>query len=513
MRKRTRRPENLGGMGESFFDSLAKDAGLVANKSSDDRAGWDFEVEHPSLRIIDYSSQSRPVYRVQVKSTMSSSPKVRISFSSLTSLIQFSGPSFLFLVCFGEQVHPIRAYLLHVTESLAKSSLRLLRQKQVRDADVKLNKATTTIAFDQSSCLVELRGECLARLFQDAVASTYLDYVKTKAAWLQAIETDSSLKHFNLRFENEEAVARMANCFLGYDQPFNITSVRFVAPLGIPGAIPPHPETFKPGMIKPIEDNLEKAIVRLGHTEFAPKYPFSAVIYAVPKELPRKFAAMRFKTALFEIVVRLEQGIVFNSVNLLDPELRVSMKELHGYMSYIKESRDHGTTYVEVEPLSGRAPLKLLLNIAPDADDNEVRVYETFNAAYKTLASIGLTEELIRPSLVFKELPNFVMLQIVGNEYSPELVLEFDNEAEVDDSTNTVLFTSFIHMEATTVIFHSAFFGSVEKLNPRTMRGRFSRSELLGHVQVPCNLDANAIQHAEEKRLRQGLIDRGFSVI
>jgi hypothetical protein len=159
-------------MGEDFFDSLAKDAGLVANKSNDDRAGWDFEVEHPSPLTIDYSSQSRPVYRIQVKSTMSSSPKVRISYSSLTSLIQFSGPAFLFLVYYGEQVAPLRAYLLPVTALLAKSVLRSLRQKQVRDPDVKLNKAKTTITFDQSSCLTELTGECLARRFQAAVAPT-----------------------------------------------------------------------------------------------------------------------------------------------------------------------------------------------------------------------------------------------------------------------------------------------------------------------------------------------------
>jgi len=513
MRTRCRRPEDLGRMGEDFFDSLVKDAGLVANKSNDDRAGWDFEVEHPSPRAIDYSSQSRPVYRVQVKSTMSKSRKVAISYSSLMSLIQFSGPAFLFLVHFGEHPFPLRAYLLPVTESLAKSILLCVRQKEVHTSGFKVNRSKTTITFDQGCRLTELTGDCLGRMFEAVVAPTYLDYVKTKTAWLQGIETDSTRKHFNLRFENEEAVARMANCFLGYEQPFNVTSVKYVAPLGIPGAIPPHPEAFKPTTVKPIEDKLEKAIVRLGHTEFGPKYAFSAVIYTVPKQLPKKFAAMRFKTALFEIVVRFDQGIEFNSRNLLDTELKASMKELHGFMSYIKESRNHGTTYLEVEPLNGGAPLKLPLDIAPVADDDEVRVYDAFNAAYVTLAGLDLTEELIRPSVVFTELQNFVLLQIVDKEYMPELLFEFASEAEPDASTNAVIFTSTIHLEATTVIFHSAFFGSVERMDPKTLRGHFSRSELLGHLLIPCNADAGAPQKEQEERLRLGLRERGFSAL
>jgi hypothetical protein len=305
----------------------------------------------------------------------------------------------------------------------------------------------------------------------------------------------------------------MANCFLGYEQPFNITSVKYVAPLGIPEAIPPHPGTFRPTTIKPIEDKLEKAIVRLGHTEFGPKYAFSAVIYTVPKELPKKFAAMRFKTALFEIVTRFDQGIEFNSMNLLETELKVSMKELHGFMSYIKESRNHGTTYLEVEPLNGGALLKLPLDISPVADDEELRVYDAFNAAYVTLAGLGLTEELIRPSVVFTELQNFLLLQIVDKEYTPELVFEFASEKVPDASTNAVIFTSAIHLETTTVIFHSAFFGSVERLDPKTMRGHFSRSELLGHLLIPRNADAGTVQQEQKERLRHRLRDRGFSVI
>ena len=38
MGKGQRRPEDLGAMGQSYFKQLAKDAGLVANESNDDKA-------------------------------------------------------------------------------------------------------------------------------------------------------------------------------------------------------------------------------------------------------------------------------------------------------------------------------------------------------------------------------------------------------------------------------------------------------------------------------------------
>lgn len=510
-----RRPEDLGSMGESFFKLLAKDAGLVANASDDDKAGWDFEVEHPSALTIDYSSQSRPLYRVQVKTTISKSPKLAISYSSLLSLIQFSGPAFLFLICYGDQPIPVRAYLLHVTEQFAKNVLQSLRKKEVRTPGFKINKARTTISVDEDSRLRELNGGCLREMFEASVSGANLDYVKTKVEWLQAIEQDCTRRYFNIKFENEDALAGMANCFLGYEQPFNVTSVAYFAPLGIPGEIPSHPEAFTPTTIKPIKDELEKAIVRLASSEYAPKYAFSAVIYAVPIALPNKFAAMRIKTTLFEIVFRVEgQELTFCAENLLDTELRAPIRELHGFMSYMRDARNHGTTYLEVEPLNGGAPLKVSLgtnSVSLPADFDEI--FGAFDAAYLKLVSLGLMDEFIRPSLVFDKIGHYHLLQIVGKAYPPDYAVDFAYEVEANAATNAVIFNSSIELEATTVLFLSAFFGSVERLDPKTLRGRFTRSELLCQLVIPHDTDIGAIQKEQEERLAHELRDRGFCVL
>ena len=515
MSKNPRRPEDLGSMGESFFKLLAKDAGLVANASDDDKAGWDFDVEHPSPLIVDYSSQSRPLYRVQVKSTSGETPTSAISYSSLLSLIQFSGPAFLFLVCYGDKIIPVRAYLLHVTESLAMSVLRSLRRREVRVPGFKLNRTKTTITFGDESRLTELNGECLRRIFETSVSGTYLDYIKTKAQWLQAIEQDSTRWRFNVRLENEEAIVGMANCFLGYEQPFNITSVSYFAPLGIAGELPAHPEAFAPTTIKPIEEELHKAIVRLSRSEYSPKHAFSAVIYTVPKELPTKFAAMRIKTALFSIVFRLEnRELTFHSENLLDSELKAPVRELHGFLSHLKDARDQETTHLEVESLKGGAPLKLSLGMPSiEVSEDFDEIYAAFDATYSKLVSLGLLDEVIRPSSIFIKFGQFYLLQIVGETYAPEFVVEFAWETEPDASTNVVIFNSSIELESTTVVFHVAFIGAVERLDAQTVRGRFARSELLGELIIPRGTDFSAIQKEQGDRLAQGLRERGFSVL
>jgi hypothetical protein len=116
-------------MGEAYFRLLAKEAGLVANPSSDDKAGWDFEVEPPSLAVLDFANQSRPVFRIQVKATAGKKPAVSMTFSSLLSLVQFAGPAFIVFLRFGSDTNPLEGYLLHIDELLRREILTTLRRR------------------------------------------------------------------------------------------------------------------------------------------------------------------------------------------------------------------------------------------------------------------------------------------------------------------------------------------------------------------------------------------------
>lgn len=513
--KQRRRPEDIGAMGESFFKLLAKDAGLVANTSDEDRAGWDFEVEHPSPLVVDYSSQSRPLYRVQVKTTTGPSPKVAVTYSGLLSLIQFSGPAFIFVVCYGNKTTPDDAYLLHINKDIAHTILRSLRNLEVRKPTFKINKAKMTIRCPADSRLDELSGRALKAIFEASVTDPYLEYVKSKIQWLQAIEKESTRWHFEVRLQDEDALAAMANCFLGYDESFNVTSVGYLAPLGIPGEIPPHPKEFAATTIKPIVDDLEKATVRLASSQFAPKYPFSAIIYSVPKQLPLEIGAMRIRTALFEIVFRVnDRQLTFRPEDLLSPDLTAPLSELHGFMSYMRDAREHQTTYLEVEPTNGSAPLSLnlgVLNVTVPSDFDEI--FRAFDVTYAKLVKLGLMGEKIRPSLLIEHPAPFHMLDVVGKAYPNPIEFEFESENSASLSVDAVIFNSEIELGTVTVLFYAAFFGDVQQVAPGTLLGRFTHSELLDQFVISHRTDIGPIKESEEARLEKDLMNRGFCVL
>ena len=198
-------------MGESYFRLLAKDAGLVANASTDDKAGWDFEVEFPNPVIMDYRSQSKPVFRVQVKATMGVSSSVSMTFSSVLSLIQFAGPAFVLLYRFGDGAAPTDAYLLHIDQMRGMDILRTLRSREVAEPDFKVNRAKTTIKFDDALRLISADGAELRRSLEASLGGSYLTYLESKTKWLRGIEVDSTLHRFNISsvptFEHQDVVS------------------------------------------------------------------------------------------------------------------------------------------------------------------------------------------------------------------------------------------------------------------------------------------------------------------
>ncbi len=511
----TKRSEDLGSMGESFFKLLAKDAGLVVNASDDDKAGWDFEVEHPNSPTIDYTSQVRQVYRVQVKATRSGKPECSLTYSNLLNLIQFGGPTFIFLALYDSGINPERAYLLHIDEDLALNVLQTLRNKEVANKDLKLNKSKKLIKFDEACSLTELSGYCLSGLFSRSAKPDYLTYIERKVKWLKRIELESGLLHFNITLNDEKSLRSMANCFLGYDEEFTVDTTTYQAPLGIPDTIPLHVDKNHTTTIKPIENELTKAKVKLSQSEFSKKYVFDGLIYTVPKHLPKKFAAMRIKTSLFEIVYRLESNeLNFNVENLLDKKLKVPIKELYGFLSFMKEADSEGKTYIEVEPKDGSTPLKVSLSQgSTSVPENFEMEFNAFNATYSKLFELNLIDELIYPYKVFEKIGHFYLLYIVGQEYNPKFSLEFSSESEPAKDVNVVLFNSSVELENTTVIFFSAFYGSVTKLNESTVLGIFSKSELIDELIVPNTEEIEALTKNESERLEETLKVRGFNVL
>jgi hypothetical protein len=511
----TRRPEDLGGMGESYFRLLAKDAGLVANAATDDKAGWDFEVELPNPRKVDYSNQSRPVYRVQVKATMGNDSAVSLTFSSLLSLVQYGGPAYILLLRFGDDLLPKAAYLHHIDENLSTEILTSLRRREVSDPTMKLNKAKMTLRFEPSTELRPLSGGELSRRLEAALGSTYWNYLDSKTKWLRQIEEDSTRWRFNIRFEDEEAVRAMAECFLGYEEPFNVSSIGYMAPLGIPDEELVHPQDFRPTTVKPIEEALPRALIRLSTSAYGPTYEFKAILYSVPTPVPLKFAAMRIHTAMFDIIYRhATQALEFRAVNLTDDALRAPANEFRGFVKYMGEARASDTTFIQVITTDSSAPLSLSLNthsvgVSEDFEDIQALV----EALYLKLSSLNLSTELVRPADIFDRRSHLEFLQHAGGSYEPPLSFEFQTDDDVSQSAQVVVFNSPINLEGKTVLCFAAFYGTVEVLGGGTLRGNFTRSEYLGEIVVPTEADIYAARKLYGDKLQEALRKRGFEVL
>lgn len=227
------RPEDLGGKGEGFFFTLCKDAGLIANKSNDDKGGWDYEVEHPQPAVIIYSSQSYPVYRVQVKSTTNGQNKFSLTYRNLLNLIQYHGASFIFLATYlNGKMAPDNAFLFHVDESFAKKILREIREKEIKNKEFPLNKKERVVKFDECHEIKKLDGEGLKSVFEKNIGSDYLKYVAHKIKFLEKLEKDGKHQEIAITF-GESALDSMVQGLLGYDKKFKINSQRYRAPFGI----------------------------------------------------------------------------------------------------------------------------------------------------------------------------------------------------------------------------------------------------------------------------------------
>jgi len=329
-------------MGQHYLALLAKSAGLVVNSSNDDKAGWDFELETASPTTVDYRSHSKPLYRIQVKSTRGALRSVTMSFSSLVSLIRFAGPSFLFFARFGSDSSPVplEARLLHIDKAVARDILTKMRKKEVAaGTSFKINKASTSVSFSSAASVDLQDGGHLRALLAQEVGSGYLDYVSGKTKWLQEFESESRALRFKVWFENESAVEAMARSLLGYDAPISVDTVHYYAPMGIPDEQPRHTGVFLPTVIKPVEESIRNATVTLKAREFGASYSFSARVYSNLDMVPAAFEGVRVHASIFDIALKANPlDVRLDFPNLDDPDLLVPIRDLKNFMAFIDEA-------------------------------------------------------------------------------------------------------------------------------------------------------------------------------
>lgn len=156
--------ERIGLIGESQFQLLCAQTGLICNKSTVDVMGWDFIVEFPAERSGDGVAldqrQTRAV-RVQLKSTVGrKSSRVRLSLSSVDRLAKDAHPSVIVVFRISQEGKHQSGYLVHLIGDELAKVLKRLRLAEVNEA-YDINNADISYDYEKVGTRFEPTAEGL----------------------------------------------------------------------------------------------------------------------------------------------------------------------------------------------------------------------------------------------------------------------------------------------------------------------------------------------------------------
>jgi len=156
--------ERIGLIGESQFQVLCAQAGLICNKSTVDVMGWDFIVEFPAERFDDrvaLDQRQAKAVRVQLKSTVGrTSSRVRLSLSSVDRLAKDSHPSVIVVFRISQEGKLQSGYLVHLIGDELAKVLKRLRLAEANEA-YDINKADISYDYEKLGTRFEPTAEGL----------------------------------------------------------------------------------------------------------------------------------------------------------------------------------------------------------------------------------------------------------------------------------------------------------------------------------------------------------------
>jgi len=227
---------DLGTMGEMTFASWSAQVG-VANKSDNDKTGWDFIFENIIETDTDQLSND-PIDKlptplkcfIQVKSTDNKLEDQAISLSHCQRFIGSGDPVFILVLEFDGFTECQRAYLIHVGNDYIRKIKKRLRE--INSSDIhKLHKMTITFSYTEQDKLPSLNGVGLQQAISHYVGSRPELYAKNKLEYAEKVgyEGPTVRCKFQIKVPGEESLIEWAlgERSLDYTGGFIETDIRF----------------------------------------------------------------------------------------------------------------------------------------------------------------------------------------------------------------------------------------------------------------------------------------------
>lgn len=232
--------DNLGEVGETAFKLLCDRAGLVCNRSTRDRTGWDFIVEFPlstSSPSMTLDQRAVAECRVQVKSTLGGSDRISARLSSVEILAKNAGPSAIVVVLLRPNGTGIAGYLIHLLgDELARVLKRLRHAQAAQMLDV--NQANISFPYRKVGKRFEFTPEGLLDALESAIASEGQGYATEKRRQMEELGYEDGVFQARVGFW-VDGPEHLNNVLLGLTPirpaQFEIFDVRFGIPIPYQG--------------------------------------------------------------------------------------------------------------------------------------------------------------------------------------------------------------------------------------------------------------------------------------
>ena len=208
---------DLGNLGESSFQTLCHQVGLVPTGSSIDKNGWDFIVEFPVTESQDSAELHKIAKecRIQVKATDGQNREWQLKLSNLHRLCTNPDPAFVFFMEYDGKGHPERVFLVHLDNAWITKVLHRIHTLKQEDPNVKLNKKMMTVHYSDDHLLAGTTGEALMEVLNAHIGDDFHKYTTAKSNHLASTGYEEECGVCSFTATGEENIQAIIDSHLG----------------------------------------------------------------------------------------------------------------------------------------------------------------------------------------------------------------------------------------------------------------------------------------------------------
>ncbi|PYE96618.1 hypothetical protein C8J35_10616 [Rhizobium sp. PP-F2F-G38] len=176
--------DDIGRIGESYFDYQMSQTDLLVGKIDPDRMGKDRVIEAklaPRVGTVSFDKRSAPMTcSIQIKTILPTTKAVKISLSVAERLAQGLAPAFVYIIRLDEARKPAEIRVIHIFGPALGKILKRLR-REFSEGTTEYKDKSITFPMKEAKT-IGLLGDDLSRYLEREIGLDMDDYAKRKTA-------------------------------------------------------------------------------------------------------------------------------------------------------------------------------------------------------------------------------------------------------------------------------------------------------------------------------------------